>query len=64
MNPFWLVRMARWIRNPPSMGRVYLVIGVIVLCLALAAIDHYFGWPSWARVNSFGAGRQLRLHLH
>lgn len=45
MNPMWLVRMARWARNPPSPGRVKLVFAVIALCLAIFGYEWMFGWP-------------------
>lgn len=52
MNPNWLLRMARWARNPPSPQRVKLVFGVVALCLALFAIEYWFGWPEWLVINS------------
>lgn len=45
MNPHWLLRMARWVRNPPSSGRVRLVLAVVALCLALHAVERWIGWP-------------------
>lgn len=51
MNPIWLVRMAQWARNPPSGGRVKLVLGVILLCFALFGIEWLWGWPDWLTVN-------------
>ena len=45
MNFLWLLRMAKWARNPPSAGRVKLVLAVIALCLALYAIERWVGWP-------------------
>jgi hypothetical protein len=51
MNPIWLVRMAQWARNPPSSGRVKLVLGVILLCFALFGIEWLWGWPDWLTVN-------------
>lgn len=45
MTPIWLMRMARWVRNPPSPARVRLVLGVIALCLGVAAIEYVWGWP-------------------
>lgn len=47
MNMHWLLRMARWARNPPSEGRVKLVLGVIAACLFLAGIEWVWGWPDW-----------------
>lgn len=39
------LRMAKWIRHPPSAGRVKLVFGIVALCLALAAVERWIGWP-------------------
>lgn len=45
MNQRWLFRMARWARNPPSEKRVKFVLSILALCLILAAIEHFVGWP-------------------
>ncbi|WP_353472445.1 hypothetical protein PVT71_14240 [Salipiger sp. H15] len=45
MTGTWLLRMARWLRHPPSPARVRLVLAVLGLCLALAAIERWIGWP-------------------
>lgn len=45
MNPLWFLRMSRWARNPPSARKVKLVIAVLLLCLALYAIERWIGWP-------------------
>ncbi|WP_308446160.1 hypothetical protein [Roseovarius pelagicus] len=37
--------MARWAQNPPSPAKVKFVLGIVVLCLALAAYEHFYGWP-------------------
>lgn len=51
MNPIWLIRMARWARNPPPMSRVVLVVGVVILCFVLFGFEHFWGWPEWLTVN-------------
>lgn len=51
----WLVRASRWVRNPPSEGRVRLVLGVIALCLIVVVCERLFGWPEWLAVNRIGA---------
>ena len=51
MNPIWLIRMAKWARNPPSLGRVQLVFIVLALCLVLVGIEWLWGWPAWLTVN-------------
>ena len=45
MNLRWLFRMARWARNPPSEGRVRLVLGIALVCIALFLIERFIGWP-------------------
>lgn len=47
MNPIWLIRMARWARNPPSAARVKLVLAAVVLCIAIVALERVFGFPAW-----------------
>ncbi len=51
----WMLRMARWARNPPSPGRVKLVLGVVALCVALVVIEKVIGWPAWLTVSGGGA---------
>lgn len=43
----WLVKMAMWVRNPPSPERVKLVFAVIALCLVIVGLEKLFGWPDW-----------------
>jgi hypothetical protein len=57
MNTNWFLRMARWARNPPSEGRVKLVLGVVALCVALVVIEKFVGWPDWLTVNRISAPR-------
>ncbi|HSF63934.1 MAG TPA: hypothetical protein VLA78_06080 [Paracoccaceae bacterium] len=54
----WFLRMAQWARNPPSEGRVKLVVGVILLCLAIALYEWAFGWPDW--LTTQGGARPVR----
>ena len=51
MNPIWLLRMARWARQPPSLQRVIIVAVVVVLCLGVAGAEWLWGWPDWLTVN-------------
>lgn len=51
MNPIWFIRMAKWARNPPSWGRVKLVVAVVLACLALVAVEQIWGWPEALKVN-------------
>ena len=45
MNPLGLVRMARWVRHPPSPRRVALALAGLALCLGLYAVERWIGWP-------------------
>lgn len=51
MNQRWLLRMARWAHNPPSAGRVKLVLGVVAVALALVGLEYVFGCPEWLQLN-------------
>ena len=50
-NMMWLLRAVRWVRNPPSEGRVFLVVGVIVAVILLGTIDWMGWWPDWATMD-------------
>ncbi|WP_168161463.1 hypothetical protein [Oceanicola sp. S124] len=43
----WLLRAVRWVRNPPSEGRVLLVAAVVAICLAIWGLEQLFGFPDW-----------------
>lgn len=45
MPPLWLVRMARWVRNPPGPRKLGLVLAVVAICLAIYAVERGIGWP-------------------
>ena len=45
MNPIWLLRMAKWVRNPPSMRMFLLVLGVVAACALIVGFEYVFGWP-------------------
>ncbi len=47
MNPIWLLRMKRWVQNPPSPRMVKLVLAVVAAGLLLAGIEALWGWPAW-----------------
>jgi len=51
MNPIWLIRMSQWVRNPPPLWKVLLVLAVIAACLGLAGLEYLWGWPDWLTVN-------------
>lgn len=58
MNLNLLLRMARWVRRPPSPRQVRLVLIVIALCLVPVGIEYFFGWPDWLTTN--GGARPIR----
>ncbi len=60
MNPMWLVRAKRWAQNPPSMGKVKLVLAVVAVCLLLYAVERIWGWPDWLTPDRGPRGRILR----
>ncbi|MDD9715585.1 hypothetical protein PVW48_02425 [Dinoroseobacter sp. PD6] len=58
MNMGWFLRMARWVRHPPSPGLVKLVFVVIGICAAIYGVELVFGWPEslspeWPRPPRF-----------
>ena len=57
MNPLFFLRLARWVRHPPSPQKLLLIAAVVALCLALAGVEHFVGWPDWLTVN--GKARHL-----
>lgn len=50
-NLGWLIRAARWVRNPPSAGQVKLVVGLILLALAIVTLEWLELWPTWATLE-------------
>ncbi|WP_371224171.1 hypothetical protein [Roseovarius sp. 2305UL8-3] len=45
MNYRWLFKMKRWVQNPPSEKRVILVLSIVAICIVVAMIEHFIGWP-------------------
>ena len=45
LSPWHWLRMAKWARRPPSASRVKLVFAVLVICLTIAFVERYIGWP-------------------
>lgn len=45
LGPRNFMRMALWLRRPPSMTRVKMVFGIVLICAAIFAIERYIGWP-------------------
>ncbi len=58
MTPYWLVRMAAWVRRPPSERMVKFVLAVVVACFVLLGIELIWGWPEALTPNS-GGGRRM-----
>ena len=42
MNLRYLLKMKHLAQNPPSMGRVKLALGVVAICLVIAAVEWLF----------------------
>ena len=58
MNMGWFLRMARWVRHPPSPQHVKLVFAVIGIVVVIYGFEQVFGWPEalspkWPRVPKF-----------
>lgn len=64
MNPIHLLRMRRWLRHPQSLRRLYLILAVVALCIAIWGIDRAGLWPDWATAGRVprGPGRLPSLH--
>ncbi len=46
-----LMRLALWLRRPPSRSHIILIAVVVAVSLAIAAIEHVFGWPDWLQTE-------------
>ncbi|MDO5528916.1 MAG: hypothetical protein Q4F71_05890 [Paracoccus sp. (in: a-proteobacteria)] len=56
-NLIWLVRAARWARNPPSMKMVIMVFSIIAFALVLAGLEYFDLIPEWAQMEPARRGR-------
>lgn len=54
MNPRWLVRMALWLRNPPSKRRIQIVLITVICAALLYGIEQTIGWPEALTVEKIG----------
>lgn len=54
MSYRWILRMKRLAQNPPSEGRVKLVLGVIAACILLVVVERYIGWPDFLTSDPVG----------
>ncbi|MEO1676833.1 MAG: hypothetical protein AAFU80_01595 [Pseudomonadota bacterium] len=61
LNPRWFLRMKRWQQNPPSLSRVLLVLGIVAVCLCVAMIEAFIGWPQWMTAEPMPGGRSFQL---
>lgn len=43
MGPMWMIKMARWARNPPPLWKVLLVLGVVAAAAAIIGAEWLFG---------------------
>lgn len=46
-----LMRMAYWVRRPPSRTHMLIMAGVVAIALACLAVEAIWGWPAWLTVN-------------
>jgi hypothetical protein len=51
LNPIHLLRMAKWVRNPPSVRRVLLVFGTVAICLVIAGLEYLGVFPDWMQAQ-------------
>ena len=59
-NMGWLIRAARWVRNPPSGGRVALVLGLIAFALDILALEWLGWWPEAMTLDHVRGGGRMR----
>lgn len=57
MNPRHFLRMAKWARNPPGERRVKLVFSVVLICLAIFALERLVGFPDWLTPERLRPGK-------
>lgn len=50
-NMNWLIRAARWVRNPPSPQMVKMVFAIVAIGLLLAGLQYVGLWPDWATME-------------
>ena len=51
MGPGLFLRLALWLRRPPSRATRRIIAGVAVTGLVLVGIEYFFGWPDALTVN-------------
>lgn len=45
MNIMWLLRLARWARNPLGRDRRRMLLVVLGMTLVIGGIEYFLGWP-------------------
>jgi hypothetical protein len=60
MNLHWFLRMSKWVRNPPSAGRVKLVFAVVAICVLIVGLEAMGWWPEWATTEKFKLRPSIR----
>ena len=51
MNLIWLVRMSNWVRHPPSMRRLRIVLAVALIVAVIVGLEWAELWPEWAQIE-------------
>ncbi|MCY0148926.1 hypothetical protein OEG84_14745 [Hoeflea sp. G2-23] len=46
-----MLRMAYWVRRPPSKSWLVAVGTAIAISAVIVIIEHTIGWPDWAKVD-------------
>ena len=52
MNPRHLLRMAKWAKHPPSEKRVKFFFAIVLICVAIYAVERWIGWPDWMTLET------------
>jgi len=61
MGPMWMIRMARWARNPPSWTRVMVVLGVCGLAALIIGAEWLLGLDLPEREMNWRRGPQIEV---
>ncbi|WP_027284857.1 hypothetical protein [Rubritepida flocculans] len=46
-----LLRLAQWLRHPPSRRTLWILGIALAVSLLLAGLERGFGWPDWLTVD-------------
>ena len=47
----WLMRAARWVRNPPSAKQAKRFAALVAICIAIGLIEYLGYWPDCAKLD-------------